>query len=110
MTIKISLSLTKTVDSVPIIAPSVFKMPTQIARLKHGEHRATDYHKWFWGRLNWKETELEQGLNELAEKATTAGQLKLYCECGDLKTCHGNTIREYLVWVLNKRGFQVKAK
>jgi len=110
MTIKITLSLTKAVDSVPIIAPSVFKMPTQIARLKHGESRANDYHKYFWARLGHKDTDLEKGLNELADKAAAAGQLKLYCECGELETCHGNVIRDYLVWELGKRGFSIKAK
>lgn len=110
MVIKISLSLTKAVDSVPIIAPSLLCMPTHIARLKSGESRSNDYHKYFWGTLNLKGTDLEDKLNELVDKASTNGSLKLYCECGELDTCHGNVIREYLVWVLNKRGFQVKAK
>lgn len=110
MTIKISLSLTKAADSVPIIAPSPFKMPSNVARLKSGESRANDYHKYFWGQLGWKDSELERNLNELADKAAEKGTLKLYCECGELDTCHGNTIRDYLVWHLSRKGFDVRAK
>lgn len=109
MTIKITLSLAPSADGVQITSPTVFKLPTRIARLKHGEHRATDYHKFFWGELRWKNSELEHGLNSLAEAAADTKTLKLYCDCGDLDTCHGNTIREYLIWVLNKKGFEVKA-
>lgn len=110
MTIKITLSQTKSVGCVPIIAPTIFKMPTHVARLKSGESRQNDYHKYFWSILRHKDSDLEKALLELADKAVETSTLKLYCVCGDNSTCHGNTLIDFLAWELGKRGFKINLK
>ena len=110
MSFSITLSQSKSKDSVSIVKPSVLGMPYSVSRYKAGEMQQDHYHRYFWEKMKVKGNPLEVKLNSLIEENLEKRKIHLHCECGEPRTCHGQTIVEYLVWELGRRGFKVNQK
>jgi len=65
------------------------------------------FHTYFVNRVNGGYPPFMKELERLINIWLDKGELRLRCFCMP-KRCHTLTIREYLVWELNNRGFTVE--